>query len=57
MSRGLGRMDSCVWVGEEVRAGISGGSTAELLLILRSQERTKRALNAERGVRFEMEVN
>ena len=33
MSRGLGRKDSCAGVGEEVRAGVSGGSTAEFLLL------------------------
>ena len=32
MSGGLlGHKDSCDWEGEEVRAGVSGGSTAELL--------------------------
>ena len=31
MRRGIGRMDSCGWVVEDVRPGVSGGSTAEIL--------------------------
>ena len=62
MSGGLlGRKDSCDWKREEVRAGVSWGGQqwnyCRCDPCLRSQERTRRALSADRGVLIDLEVN